>query len=149
MTSQVSLPGSMTRASRWTADDALMLVYLVTGAWLLPLITGETLVALGLLPAMNEQTMPSWMYGYTVITMFLVALGAFVAWIPALLICVIYRKRWQALLPALAVIVFAAGLIPLNDYEVGNTLMNVGGIGYPVLAFGIGLEWLLRRRRKP
>jgi hypothetical protein len=145
MISQASLPDSM-GGSRWTVDDVLMLVYLVTGAWLLPLIIGETLVALGLLQAMNEQTMPSWMYGYTVITMFLVALGAFVAWIPALLICVIYRKQWRGFLPALAVIAFAAGLIPLNDHQFGSTLMNVGGIGYPVLAFGIGLEWLLRRR---
>lgn len=125
----------------------LMPLYLVTGALLLPLVIGELLVAAGLVPAMNEQTMPSWMYGYTVMTMFVVALGAFIAWIPALVVCVLYWNRWRLFVPALAVLLFTAGLIPLNNYAIGTTLMNIGGIGYPFTAFGVGLEWLIRRRR--
>jgi MFS family permease len=138
----------------WTHLDTLkdilwnlvMLLYLLTGLALAPLVLGEILVALGWMQSMNEQTMPSWMYGYVVLTMFVVALGQMIAWLPALLICILFWNRWRAVAPALSIILFAACLFFLPDGRVNSTLLNFAAVSYVVFASGVGIEWLIRRK---
>jgi hypothetical protein len=129
--------------------DVVMLCYLITGAALLPLIVGEALVAAGLMDSMNETTMPPWMYGYVVFTMFMAAFALFVAWIPAIYICFKFRKHWRAVVPAVAVLVLTAGLFSgISGEEVSKTMeysMGAVAVFYAFTAFGIGLEWLIKR----
>jgi hypothetical protein len=122
----------------------LMLGYLVTGLALAPLIIGETLVALGWLESMNEQTMPSWIYGYVVLTMYLAAFAVMIAWLPALLVCVLYWNRWRAVVPSLAVILFALNLFLVSDEELSSMLLDIAAITYVLVASGVGIEWLIR-----
>ena len=123
-----------------------MLLYLLTGLALAPLVLGEILVALGWMQSMNEQTMPSWMYGYIVLTMFVAALGLMIAWLPALLICILFWNQWRAVVPALSIIVFAVSLFFLSDGQLGSKLLNIAAVSYVLVASGVGIEWLIRRR---
>jgi len=131
------------RDSAW---NLVMLLYLITGLGLAPLIIGEILVAVGWIEAMNEQTMPSWVYGYVVLTMFTAAFALLIAWIPALFICIIFWRQWRAVLPSLSIIVFAANLFLVRDSTWGPTLLNISAVTYVFLASGVGIEWLIRRR---
>jgi hypothetical protein len=139
-------PGAVHAARQWTTYDFVMLLYLLTGAWLLPLVVGEILVAAGLIRAMNEQTMPSWLYGYVVLTTFLAAFALFIAWLPALLICLRFWKRWRAVVPAAALIALVIGLFLLPDGAVASTVINAAAVVYTFVAFCVGLEWYLRGR---
>jgi len=129
--------------------DTVMLLYLVSGAAILPLIIGELLVAAGLLDEMSESTMPPWMYGYVVFVMFSAAFALFVAWIPAIYICIKYRKQWRAVVPAAAILVLTAGMVKsISSNEMSTTMeytMGAVALFYAIAAFGIGLEWLLKR----
>ena len=126
--------------------NLIMFVYLATGLGLAPLVIGEILVAIGLLEAMNEQTMPSWVYGYVVLTTYTAGFALMVAWLPALLICIIFWNRWRAVVPAGAVIVFAVSLFLLPDSSVNSTLLNIAAVTYVLVASGVGIEWLVQRK---
>jgi hypothetical protein len=135
------------RDARSSLFDLVMVVYLLSGALLLPLVLGEILVALGVVDAMNEQSMPSWLYGYTVLAMYLTVFSTFIAWLPALVVCVVFRNRWQVVLPAVAILAFTAGLLPLSRTAAGAALMNIGAVVYVFSATAVGIEWLVGRRR--
>jgi hypothetical protein len=140
--------GNPTRlaAFRDSAWNLVMLLYLVSGLGLAPLVIGEILVAVGWVEAMNEQTMPSWMYGYIVLTMFTAAFALMVAWLPALFICILFWNRWRAVVPSLAVIVFAVSLFLLPHGALSSALLNVTAVTYVPVASGVGIEWLIRRK---
>ncbi|HEY5655063.1 MAG TPA: hypothetical protein VIS04_04435 [Woeseiaceae bacterium] len=138
-------------AGKLSGYDTVMLLYLVSGAAILPLIIGELLVAAGLLEEMSESSMPPWMYGYVVFVMFAAAFALFVAWIPAIYICIKYRKQWRAVVPAAAILVLTAGLFTSMSSDEMSTFMEytmgIVALFYAIAAFGIGLEWLLKRAK--
>lgn len=130
--------------------DTIMLLYLISGAVLIPLIVGQLLVEAGLMESMDEDSAP-WMYGYMVFTTIAVAFALFVAWIPAIYVCIKYRKHWRAVVPAAAILTLTAGLFfgassgetpKATEYAFGAV-----AVFYAFAAFGIGLEWLLRRAK--
>lgn len=132
------------------AYDTIMLLYLLTGAALLPLIIGQLLVEFGLMEAMDEDSAP-WLYGYVVFTTIAAAFVLFVAWIPAIYVCIKYRKHWRAVVPAAAILVLTAGLFfgasagetpKATEYALGGV-----AVFYAFVAFGVGLEWLLKRAK--
>lgn len=125
----------------------VMLVYLLTGAAVLPAVLVETFVWLGWLPRLHEQNMPSWLYGYEVMVLFGAAFTLMVAWIPALMIIALYWRRWRAVVPAAAVVVGSVCLFLLPETPLTLNVMGAAAVVYALVATGVGLEWLLTRRR--
>ena len=138
------LPG---KTPKLPGYDVVMLIYLITGAAILPLIIGELLVEAGLMQAMSEKTMPSWMYGYVVMVTFAGGFGLFVGWIPAIYVCIRYRRQWRAVLPALAILVCTISVFAMGESEAVGYVAAVAASAYAILAFAVGLEWLVRQLR--
>lgn len=127
--------------------DIVMLVYLVTGAITLPIIAGEWLAAAGLVGSESGFPIPQWMYRVEIAVMFLAAFVLMIAWLPAIYICLRFWNRWRAFVPAFAVLVLVLSLF--LDHATGPELAvaQIAATVYSVAAFGVGLEWTIRRRR--
>lgn len=125
----------------------VMLVYLLTGATVLPVVLLESFVWLGWLPRLHEQNMPSWLYGYEVMVLFGAAFTLMVAWIPALMVLAVFWRHWRATVPAAAVIVGSACLFLLPETPLTLNVMGAAAVVYALVATGAGFEWLVTRRR--
>ena len=137
-------------AGKLPGYDGLMLCYLISGAALLPMIIGELLVAAGLIDALNETSMPSWMYGYVVLVTYSAAFTLFVAWIPAIHVCIKYRRHWRAVVPAAIVVLMTSLFLGVSSAETSESMeyaMGAVAVFYAFAAFGIGLEWLIKRAK--
>ena len=127
--------------------DLVMLTYLITGAAVLPVLVGEALVEYGLIAAMSEKSMPPWMYAYVVFVTFSGAFALFVAWVPAIVVCLKFRKHWRAVVPAAAVLVCTGAVFLMESSKTIEYAAATAAAVYVLTAFGVGLEWLIQQMR--
>ncbi|MDH4109228.1 MAG: hypothetical protein OEW35_12990 [Gammaproteobacteria bacterium] len=127
--------------------DIVMLLYLVSGAVTLPIIAGEWLAAAGLAGSGSGLPVPQWMYNVEILVMFIAAFTLMIAWLPAIYVCIRYWNRWRIVVPAVSLLVLTASLF--LDHATGPELLvaEIAATVYAASAFGIGLEWFLKRRR--
>lgn len=124
-----------------------MLTYLITGAAVLPMLVGQALVESGLIAPMGEKSMPPWMYAYVVYVTFAGAFALFVAWVPAIIVCLKYRKHWRAVVPAAAILVCTVAFFFMESSKIFEYAAATAAAVYVLTAFAVGLEWLVQQMR--
>lgn len=116
--------------------------YLVTAILLLPHQVPILLADLGIIRAMGNETMPTWLYGYAmtvVMTLFPVLL---LAPIPLAYVCIRFVDRWLVTVPPCAclltadIALFAGAAQPVLDVAYGL---------YTLTALTSGILWVFSR----
>lgn len=140
---------SDTSRGGWTLYDVVMFCYLVIGTVCMPMVVGEALIEAAWVPSIYESGLPQWLIdlaaGYEIVLMFGIVSFMMLAWIPALILCVLYRRRWRVLVPAVLLLATDVCLF-FTHGQTRQTALAVLGSATVVASFAIGVEWLLRRR---
>lgn len=134
----------------WQTYDIIMQIYLIGSIIILPMIIGEFLVEIGFIGSIYESKMPEFIvniiYMYEVLLLFSIGIGAFIIWIPAIIIVIKFWKEWRVVIPALLLLMTIISLF----FEKNTTVDTLAILGTATVlaAFTVGMEWLIMRFRK-